>query len=127
VKADLVEEVLKCAFRVHSELGPGLLESAYRLCLGVELRSEGLECREEVPIPIRYRGMSFDCGYRADLIVMDEVLLELKAVERFHPIHYAQAISYLKHARLKTGLLINFNTAHLRDGIRRVWPKPKAI
>ena len=112
--------ILKCAFAVHSELGPGLLESAYRACLVRELELAHLQLTQEVPVPLRYRGSQIDCGYRADIIVEDQVLLELKAVEKLMPIHEAQLLTYLKLCNLRVGILLNFNSIHLRDGLRRM-------
>ena len=115
----LTRKILACAFEVHRVLGPGLLESTYRACLLREMGERGLEAREEVPIAISYRGRQLDAGYRADLIVDEAVLVELKAVERLLPIHEAQTLTYLKHARLRVALLLNFNVARLTSGIRR--------
>jgi len=112
--------ILKCAFAVHSELGPGLLESAYRACLVRELELAQLQLTQEVPVPLRYRDSQIDCAYRADIIVEDQVLLELKAVEKLMPIHDAQLLTYLKLRNLRVGILLNFNSIHLRDGLRRM-------
>ena len=116
---DKTERILAAAYAVHSCLGPGLLESTYRACLVREMRERGLDVREEVPIPIRYRDRDIEFGYRADLIVEDSILLELKAVEQLLPIHEAQTLTYLKHSRLRVGLLLNFNVIHLKTGVRR--------
>ena len=115
----LTREILASAFEVHRVLGPGLLESTYRACLLREMADKGLQVREEVPITISYRGRELEAGYRADLIVDDSVLLELKAVERLLPVHEAQTLTYLKHAKLRVGLLLNFNVTRLTLGIRR--------
>jgi GxxExxY protein len=105
---------------VHSALGPGLLESAYEACLAHELRQGGLTVATQVSIPIAYRGVSVDVGYRADLIIDDGVIVELKAVSKLAPIHEAQLLSYLKLSGIHLGLLINFHEQHLRNGIRRL-------
>jgi GxxExxY protein len=115
----LTDRILACAIDVHRELGPGLLESAYRVCLVHRLRIEGLSVEEEAPIPINFRGRSLESAYRADLIVEGAVLLELKAVEALVPIHDAQILTYLKLLKLRVGLLLNFNVTHLGKGIRR--------
>jgi GxxExxY protein len=116
----LTQSILGSAMTVHSYLGPGLLESAYRACLVKELRHCGLEVSEEVRIPIVYRGVEIECGYRADLIVAKKVLIELKTVERLLPIHDAQVLTYLKLTGLRVGILMNFNSTSLRHGIRRL-------
>jgi len=113
-------QVVDGAIRVHSALGPGLLESAYEACLAHELRKRGLGVRTQVPLPIVYDGVRIDLGYRIDLLVDDAVVVELKAVTRLHPIHEAQLLSYLKLSGHRVGLLINFHSLHLRDGIRRM-------
>ena len=105
--------------RVHEALGPGLLESAYAACLCHELAIDGLSCERARAIPIQYREIRLDCGFRADLVVENTVLVELKAVDSILPIHEAQVITYLKLAALPLGLLINFNARLLRDGLRR--------
>ncbi len=105
---------------MHRQLGPGLLESAYRECLCHELRLRGLSTVRERIVPLVYRGELVDAGYRADLIIEERVLVELKCVERLAPIHTAQVVTYLRLAGLRVGLLMNFNVAFLRDGIVRV-------
>ena len=120
LEKSLTGQILGCAFDVHAALGPGLLEAAYQTCLGYELQSAGLTIRREVPLKLRYKGRELDCGYRADLIVEDRVLVELKTVERLAPIHKAQLMTYLKLSGLRVGLLINFNSIHLRSGIQRI-------
>jgi GxxExxY protein len=117
--ADLTRGILAAAMRVHQRLGPGLLEGAYRACFARQLSLDGFCVKREVAIPVRYEGMSVEHGYRADIIVDDAVLVELKAVERLLPIHEAQLLTYLKLADLKVGLLINFNVLHLRHGFMR--------
>ena len=117
---ELSKVILDAAFRVHSALGPGLLESAYEACLAYELRNEGLEVLTQVPLPLVYREVRLDIGYRLDMVVEDLVVVEIKAIDSLTAIHQAQVISYLKLSGKKLGILINFNTLHLRDGIKRV-------
>jgi GxxExxY protein len=117
--ADLSRTIIGSAIEVHRQLGPGLLESVYGACLQDELAQRGIPYAREVPIQIRYKGRVLQTGYRADLIVDDKVLLELKAVEEVQPIHEAQLLTYLRLSRLRVGLLINFNVRVLKDGIRR--------
>ena len=105
---------------VHRELGPGLLESTYEVCLAYELAKRGLAVERQKELPVKYRGVKLDCGYRIDLLVEDKVIVELKAVERLEPIHIAQVLSYLKLSGCNVGLLINFNVKLLKDGIRRL-------
>ena len=105
--------------KVHSALGPGLLESAYRACLSEELTSQGMKLHCEWPLPIQYNHTQVDVGYRVDLLVEDLVVVELKSVQRIVPVHEAQLLSYLKLSKKPVGLLINFNVVHLRHGIKR--------
>lgn len=112
--------ILKCAFKVHSALGPGLLESAYQACLEYELRDCGLFVEKEKPVPLIYEGVKLDCGYRIDLLVEKQFVLELKAVDELAPIHMAQILTYLKLMDLRHGLLLNFNVQSLKLGIKRV-------
>ncbi len=112
--------VVDAAMKVHSALGPRLLESAYGMCLVRELRKRGLRVESQVPIAVRYDGETLDAGYRADLLVEAVVLVELKSVETVLPIHKAQLLSYLRLSGKEVGLLINFNVEHLRNGIKRV-------
>jgi len=108
------------AIEVHRALGPGLLESAYEACLTFELAQRGLKVEQQKPLPVVYREVKLDCGYRLDLLVEEAVIVEVKAVDRLMPIHQAQLLSYLKLSGCKVGLLINFNVRVLKDGIRRV-------
>lgn len=117
----LTEAIIGAAIEVHRSLGPGLLESAYLATLLHELSLKGLRCRTEVPVPVVYKGVKLECGYRMDLLVEDEVVVELKAVEQLLPVHQAQVITYLKLAGKAVGLLLNFNAVLLKDGIRRVF------
>jgi GxxExxY protein len=112
-------QVVDAAMKVHSALGPGLLESAYEGCLLYELRQRGLHVASQVGVPVQYDGHQIDVGYRIDLLVEDQVIVELKAVESLAPIHEAQLLTYLKLSGKKVGLLINFNVLHLKDGIKR--------
>jgi GxxExxY protein len=111
--------VITAAMRVHSELGPGLLESAYTACLQHELKKAGLKSDAQVGLPVVYDGVKLDLGYRIDLLVEDLVIVELKSVDAIAHVHQAQIISYLKLSGRSLGLLINFNVAHLKDGIKR--------
>jgi len=110
---------------VHRALGPGLLESAYEACLVYELASKNLKIERQKSLPIKYKGIQLDCGYRIDLLVEDKIIVEIKAVERLEPIHEAQLLSYLKLSGLEIGLLINFNVKILKNGIRRLVNKFK--
>jgi GxxExxY protein len=113
-------QVVDSALKVHSVLGCGLLESVYEICLAHELAQRGLAVRKQVVMPIRYEGVVLDAGYRLDLLVAENVVVEIKAVEKMLPLYSAQLLTYLKLGGYKLGLLLNFNTVHLRDGIRRV-------
>lgn len=112
-------KVIGCAIEVHKQLGPGLLESAYEHSLAHELSLAGLKFKLQEPIHIKYKGVILNCGYRADLIIENRLLIELKAVEQINKLHEAQIITYLKLTNLSTGLILNFNTRILKDGIRR--------
>jgi GxxExxY protein len=115
----ITEQIIGAAIEVHRALGPGLLESAYEECLCHELRLRGLTFRRQVDLPVTYKNVRLDCGYRIDLIVQELVLVELKSVEKVHPLHEAQLLSYLRLSGLTTGLLLNFNVPVLKDGIIR--------
>lgn len=117
--AYLTGRIINGAFKVHSALGPGLFESAYRVCLSQELLLEGLQFQTEWPLRFTYRGAIVDAGYRIDLLVEDQVLVELKSCQKILPVHEAQLLSYLKLSGRQVGLLMNFNVLHLRDGIVR--------
>ncbi len=116
---EISHAVITAAMRVHSELGPGLLESAYTACLQHELKKAGLKSDAQVGLPVVYDGVKLDLGYRIDLLVEDLVIVELKSVDAIAPVHQAQIISYLKLSGRSLGLLINFKVAHLKDGIKR--------
>lgn len=112
--------VIAAALDVHRELGPGLLESAYTRCLAIELSARGVPFRREVPVPVFYKGTDVEVFYRADFIVADRVLLEVKSVQKIDPIHRAHLLTYLKLTRLRIGLLLNFNCPMLRTGMYRL-------
>jgi len=117
---ELTEQIIGAAVEVHRALGPGLLESAYEECLCRELHLRGLAFQRQVPLPVEYKGVNLDCGYRLDLIVQDEIILELKCCERVLPVHETQLLTYLKLTGKRVGLLINFSVATLvRGGIVR--------
>ena len=112
--------IIASALKVHSAVGPGLLESAYELCLGHELAKQGLSIRKQVPISVRYEDLTIENGYRLDLLVDERVVVELKALETILPVHRYQLLSYLRLGGFKLGYLLNFNVAHMRDGITRM-------
>jgi GxxExxY protein len=112
--------VIDSAMKVHTELGPGLLESVYTACLVHELRKRGLQTARQLPLPVNYDGERMDLGFRIDILVENTVVVEIKAVDAIHPVHLAQVITYLKLSGKYVGLLINFNVVHLHDGIRRM-------
>ena len=112
--------VLNCAMKVHTSLGPGLLESVYELCLTHELSKSGIRSARQTALPVTYDGMEIEGGFRADVIVEDLVIVEIKTVEKILPVHNSQLLTYLRLSGLKLGYLLNFNVPHLRDGIRRI-------
>jgi GxxExxY protein len=112
--------VIAAAMKIHSALGPGLLESAYELCLAYELEKQDLRVRKQVSIPIRYESLTIENGYRIDLLVDDRVVIELKALEALLPVHRGQLLSYLRLGGFKLGYLLNFNVPHMKDGIMRM-------
>jgi len=116
---DITGQIVDASIRVHSHLGPGLLESAYESCLAYELRKRGLDVGVQVPLPIQYGEVQLDAGYRLDLLVESCVVVELKSVEKMIPLYDAQLLSYLKLSGNKIGLLINFNVIRLKDGLKR--------
>lgn len=116
----IAREIVDTAIRVHTRLGPGMLESAYESCIEYELGKRSLAVRKQVPMPLRYEDLTLDMGYRLDLLVEDSVVIELKSVRQLLPIHTAQLLSYLRAGDYRLGFLLNFNTVHMRDGIRRV-------
>lgn len=115
----LSNKVIGCALHVHKQLGPGLLESAYERCLARELEFSAIPFKLQVPMPIHYRGKDLDCGYRIDMLVEDTLLIELKSVQQLLSLYDAQVLTYMKLAKIKIGLLINFNVELLKDGIKR--------
>ncbi len=117
---DLCESVIGCALRVHRALGPGLLERTYATCLAHDLALNGIAFRREVTLPVRYRGETLESGYRVDLLIGNEVIVETKAVEMLLPLHEAQLQTYLKLSGVRVGLLVNFNVRLLKDGLRRI-------
>lgn len=112
--------ILDCAYKVHTALGPGLLESTYRACLAYELEKSGLKVEREKPLPLIYEEVRLECGYRIDLLVENKVVIELKTVEAFNEVHIAQTLTYLKLSGCHLGLLLNFYTKSLKDGIKRL-------
>ena len=116
----LTNEVIGLAIEVHRGLGPGLLESAYEECLCYELKTHEVPFRRQVRVPVVYKSVKLDCGYRMDIVVDEKLVVELKTVERLLPLHDAQLLTYLKLSGIRTGLLMNFNTPVLKNGIRRL-------
>jgi GxxExxY protein len=116
----VTDDLVEAATRVHRELGPGLLESAYEACLAFELADMGYVVERQRPVPVVYRGVQVDCGYRADLVVEGAVLVELKCVEDFHPVHIAQVLTYMKLMPCRVGYLLNFNVRLMKQGIKRL-------
>jgi GxxExxY protein len=116
----LTERIIGAAIEVHRALGPGLLESAYEACLVHELSERGIQCKRQVALPVRYKGKELDCGYRLDIVVADLVIVELKRVDKLIALHTAQVLTYLRLSGMRVGLLINFNTNLLKNGITRV-------
>ena len=117
---ELTKRIIGFAIEVHRFLGPGLLESTYEECLCIEMKRADVTFARQVALPVTYKGVRLDCGYRLDLVVENRLILEIKAVERFMPVHEAQLLTYLKLTRISTGLLLNFNSPVLKDGIRRL-------
>jgi len=111
--------VIGCAIEVHRGLGPGLFESSYEQCLAHELTLAGISFKVQKNIPVLYKGVKLNCGYRADFLIEDALLVELKSVEQLIPVHQAQLLTYMRHARVGVGLLINFNVTVLKHGIKR--------
>ena len=117
---ELSNRVIGCAIEVHRNLGPGLLESTYEQCLAYEMKLTEISFKIQHPLPVEYKGIKLDCGYRIDLFVEDSLIIELKSVERILPIHQAQLLTYMKIAKTSVGLLINFNVEYLKNGIKRM-------
>jgi GxxExxY protein len=117
---ELSHLVVGCAMRVHSALGPGLLESAYEACLQFELIKSGLRVEAQKPLPLVYESVKLECGYRVDLLVESKLIIEVKSIEALAEIHFAQVLTYLRLSNLRLALLLNFNVVHMKEGIRRV-------
>jgi len=117
---EITKKIIKCAMEVHTALGPGLLENAYKECLYYKLCQAGLYVEKEKPLPLVFEGISLDCGYRIDLLVESNIVIELKSVKKIEDIHLSQILTYMKLGKFKVGLIINFNVISLKDGIKRV-------
>jgi GxxExxY protein len=117
---EVTGKIIEAALKVHSAIGPGVLESVYKTCLAHELRLSGLKVLTEVALPVTYQGIRMDSGYRIDLLVEDLVIVELKCVDSLLPIHKAQLLTYLRLANKPIGVLLNFNVLHMREGIKRI-------
>ena len=115
----ITEKIIGCAIEVHKSLGPGLLESAYEECLIFELKKVGLKVERQKPVPVIYKEIKLDCGYRIDILVENIIVIELKTVDAFNPVHEAQILTYMKFAEKRIGLLINFNVTLLKNGLKR--------
>jgi GxxExxY protein len=118
--SQITSDVIGAAIRIHRRLGPGLLESAYESCLAYELENLGLRAQRQKPVPLIYEGVKLECGFRADLVVEGQVVVEIKCKEAVHPVDYAQLLSHLRLLDLEVGLLINFHVVLLKDGIKRI-------
>ena len=118
-KDPLTQSIIGCAIEVHRNLGPGLLESTYEMCLAHELAMEKISFQKQLPMPVKYKGIRLDCGYRLDLLIANKVIVELKSVTKITGVHESQILTYMRLAEIKTGLLINFNVRRLVDGIKR--------
>ena len=116
----LTDKIIGFAIEIHRQLGPGLLESVYEECLCLELKQAGYMLRRQLALPVVYKSVRLDCGYRLDIVIENQVILEIKAVERVMPVHEAQLLTYMKLSGIRTGLLLNFHSAVLKDGIRRL-------
>ena len=116
----IFKQILDCSFKVHSALGPGLLESSYEECLFYELGQADLKVEKQRPLPLIYKTVKLEIGYRVDLLVENQIIVEVKSVEAFSDVHLAQILTYMKLSKCKLGLLVNFNVKHLKNGIKRV-------
>jgi len=121
---EITHKILNAAYKVHSALGPGLLESAYEHCLAYELRDDGMEVEIQKPLPLVYKEVKLECGYRVDLLVENEVVVEIKAADGIHDLHLAQTLTYLKLLNKEIGLILNFNVISMKNGIKRVINTP---
>jgi GxxExxY protein len=117
---ELSNRVIGCALEVHRNLGPGLLESTYEQCLAHELRINNIPFTLQYPLPVTYKGIRLDCGYRVDLLVDNSIIVELKSIDKILPIHEAQLLTYMKLSDISIGLLMNFNVKYIKDGIKRM-------
>lgn len=117
---EISSQIIGAAIEVHKHLGPGLLESSYEACLVYELRNRGLDVKSQIPLPVIYKGIELETGYRIDILVENQVIIEIKSVDQLDGIHIAQILTYLKLTNLKLGLLINFNSVRLIDGVKRI-------
>jgi GxxExxY protein len=117
---NLTSQILKCAFEVHTALGPGLLESAYKECLSYKLAKSGLYIEKEKAIPIVFEDIKLECGYRLDILVENQIVIELKSIEALNDVHLAQVLTYLKLGNYKIGYLMNYNVSSLKNGIKRI-------
>ena len=117
----IVEKIIGCGIEVHREFGPGLLESVYRECFGIELKNAELDFEVERQFPLKYKGMPIKSRFQVDFVVEDAVIVELKSIEAVHPIHLAQVVTYLRLTDCPAGLIMNFNVMSLRTGLRRLW------
>ena len=125
IENEIAKEIVDAAYKIHTTLGPGLLESVYEVALAYELEQRGLSVARQQPIPIVYESVTFDEGFRADLVVENKVIVELKSVEQIAPVHSKQLLTYLRLADMHLGLLINFGTGLIKDGIKRIVNKLK--
>ncbi len=116
---NITYEIIGCAYKIHSELGPGLLESTYEACLAYDLESKGYKVERQKALPVVYKGIKLEVGYRIDLMIENSVIVELKSVETINDVHIAQILTYMKLSNTKIGLLINFNVKDLKQGIKR--------
>jgi len=116
----ITEKIIESAIEIHRHLGPGLLESAYEECLCFELKRHDLSFERQKPLPLKYKSIELDCGYRIDILVEDKVIVELKCVDKINPIHEAQLLTYLRLSDKKVGLILNFYVSLMKDGIRRL-------
>lgn len=115
----ITEKIIGCAIEVHKHLGPGLLESAYEECLDYELQHAGLKTERQMPVPVCYKEVKLNCGYRIDILVENTVVIEIKTVDSFNPVHEAQILTYMKFSQKRLGLLINFHVVLLKQGLKR--------
>lgn len=116
----ITHEILNAAYKVHTSLGPGLLESAYEHCLAFELREQGIHVEMQKPLPLVYKEVKLECGYRVDLLIENEVVVEIKSVDAIHDLHLSQILTYLKLMNKEIGLILNFNVSSMKNGIKRV-------